>query len=74
MNVFNFEVVTTGDRPFTGQLREAQRIADDMASGQLSSSWRQRLRPRNGTIVRSTEIFFQTFTFNSFLSFKIKLV
>ena len=35
VEVFNFEVVTTGERPLTRQLREAQRIANDMASGQL---------------------------------------
>ena len=29
------EVVTTGERPLTRQLSEAQRIANDMASGQL---------------------------------------
>ena len=31
-------LVTTGERPLTGQLREAQKIADDISSGQLFNS------------------------------------
>ena len=40
VDVFNFEVVTTGERPLTRQLREAQRIANDMASGHQSHTIR----------------------------------
>ena len=34
-DVFNYEVATTGERPLTRQLREAQRIASNTVSGQL---------------------------------------
>ena len=43
--VFNFEVVTTGERPLTRQLREAQRIANDAASGQLINGRNEQIAP-----------------------------
>ena len=45
VEVFNFEVVTTGERPLTRQLREAQRIANDMASGQLINGRNEHIAP-----------------------------
>ena len=35
VNMFSFEVLTTGERPLTRQLREAQKIANDIPGGQL---------------------------------------
>ena len=33
VDVYNFQVVTTGERPLTRQIREAQKTANDVASG-----------------------------------------
>ena len=45
VEVFNFEVATTGERPLTRQLREAQRIANDAASGQLINGRNEHIAP-----------------------------
>ena len=45
MEVFNFEVATTGDRPLTRQLREAQKIANDIPSGQLINGRNEHIAP-----------------------------
>ncbi len=45
VEAFQFEVVTTGERPLTRQLREAQRIANDIASGQLINGRNEHIAP-----------------------------
>ena len=45
VNVFSFEVLTTGERPLTRQLREAQKIANDIPSGQLINGRNEHIAP-----------------------------
>ena len=42
---FSFKAVTTGERPLTRQLREAQNIANDIPSGQLIISRNEHIAP-----------------------------
>ena len=42
---FAFKVVTTGERPLTRQLREAQKIANDIPSGQLINGRSEHIPP-----------------------------
>ena len=44
-DAFSFKVVTTGERPLTRQLREAQRIANDIPSGQLINGRNEHIAP-----------------------------
>ena len=43
--VFSFNVQTTGERPLTRQLREAQKIANDIPSGQLINGRNEHIAP-----------------------------
>ena len=43
--VFSFKVMTTGERPLTRQLREAQKIANDIPSGQLINGRNEHIAP-----------------------------
>ena len=43
--VFSFKVVTTGEKPLTRQLREAQKIANDISSGQLINGRNEHIAP-----------------------------
>ena len=45
MKTFQFEVVTTGERPLTRQLREAQRIVNDISTGQLTHGHNEHIAP-----------------------------
>ena len=42
---FAFKVVTTGERPLTRQLREAQKIANDIPGGQLINGRSEHIAP-----------------------------
>ena len=42
---FSFRVVTAGERPLTRQLREAQKIANDIPSGQLINGRSEHIAP-----------------------------
>ena len=44
-DVFTFKVMTTGERPLTRQLREAQKIANDIPSGQLINGRNEHIAP-----------------------------
>ena len=44
-DAFSFKVVTTGERPLTRQLREAQLIANDIPSGQLINGRNEHIAP-----------------------------
>ena len=44
-NTFMFKVVTSGERPLTRQLREAQKIANDIPSGQLINGRNEHIAP-----------------------------
>ena len=44
-DVFSFKVMTTGERPLTRQLREAQKIANDIPSGQLINGRNEHIAP-----------------------------
>ena len=41
----SFKVVTSGERPLTRQLREAQKIANDIPSGQLINGRNEHIAP-----------------------------
>ena len=45
VEAFSFRVVTTGERPLTRQLREAQKIANDIPSGQLINGRTEHIAP-----------------------------
>ena len=45
VNAFSFKVVTTGERPLTRQLREAQKIANDIPCGQLINGRSEHIPP-----------------------------
>ena len=44
-DVFSFKVMATGERPLTRQLREAQKIANDIPSGQLINGRNEHIAP-----------------------------
>ena len=44
-DVFSFKVMATGERPLTRQLREAQKIANDVNSGQLINGRNEHIAP-----------------------------
>ena len=44
-DVFAFKVMATGERPLTRQLREAQKIANDIPSGQLINGRNEHIAP-----------------------------
>ena len=44
-NTFMFKVVTSGEKPLTRQLREAQKIANDIPSGQLINGRNEHIAP-----------------------------
>ena len=43
--IFPFKVVTSGERPLTRQLREAQKIANDIPGGQLINGRNEHIAP-----------------------------
>ena len=43
--LFPFKVVTSGERPLTRQLREAQKIANDIPGGQLINGRNEHIAP-----------------------------
>ena len=45
VDAFSFKVVTAGERPLTRQLREAQKIANDIPSGQLINGRSEHIPP-----------------------------
>ena len=45
LDVFSFKVMATGERPLTRQLREAQKIANDVSSGQLINGRNEHIAP-----------------------------
>ena len=45
VDAFSFMVVTAGERPLTRQLREAQKIANDIPSGQLINGRNEHIAP-----------------------------
>ena len=44
-DAFSFKVMATGERPLTRQLREAQKIANDIPSGQLINGRNEQIAP-----------------------------
>ena len=44
-DAFSFKVMATGERPLTRQLREAQKIANDVNSGQLINGRNEHIAP-----------------------------
>ena len=44
-DAFSFKVMATGERPLTRQLREAQKIANDIPSGQLINGRNEHIAP-----------------------------
>ena len=44
-NTSSFKVVTSGERPLTRQLREAQKIANDIPSGLLTNGRNEHIAP-----------------------------
>ena len=44
-DVFSFKVITTGERPLTRQLREAQKTDNDIPSGQLINGRNEHIAP-----------------------------
>ena len=45
LDAFSFKVMATGERPLTRQLREAQKIANDVSSGQLINGRNEHIAP-----------------------------